>query len=144
MSDEVVDLRKGERFIVLEPLAGTFGASEVTITNIGLTGLQIVHAQPMRIGTRARLAFSRDDIAVATQARVVWSHLSQSANPSGKLLYNSGIRIEATDPQFALALNSLFRGGVIRPDSDSLERKRERMAQREMQRKAMLRMMPKT
>jgi hypothetical protein len=144
MSDEVVDLRKGERFIVLEPLAGTFGASDVTITNIGLTGLQIVHAQPMRIGTRARLAFTRGEIVVTTQARVVWSHLSQSANPSGKLLYNSGIRIESTDPQFALALNSLFRSGAIRQDSDSLEKKRERVAQRELQRRAMLKMMPKT
>jgi len=144
MTQDVPDLRKSARFDVLEPLSGTFGGSEITILNIGLTGLQIVHAQPMRIGTRARLSFERQDVIVTTQARVVWSHLSQSANASGKLLYTSGIRIEATDPQFGLALNSLIRAGALQQEKDSMDKKRARMAEREQQRKSQIKITPKS
>ena len=143
MTQDAADLRKSARFVVLEPLTGTFGGSDITILNIGLTGLQIVHSQPMRIGTRARLSFDRHDVTVTTQARVMWSHLSQSANASGKLLYTTGIRIEATDPQFGLALNSLIRAGALRQDSDSMEKKRARLAEREQQRKSQMKLTPK-
>jgi hypothetical protein len=136
MQPEIVDLRKGERFVVIEPISGSFGGSEVTITNIGPAGLQIHHPQPLRIGTRARLSFRRGDIVIDTQARVIWSHLSSTAHSSGKLLYNTGIRIEALDQQYATAVNALFRRGYLRQDPDSLERKRQRQIAREQQRNA--------
>jgi hypothetical protein len=144
MTAEVIDLRKGDRFTVLVPLAGTFGTSDITVANIALVGLQIVHAQPLRIGTRARVTVHHADISVVTQARLLWSHLSQTPDDSGKLLYVSGIRLENPDAQYAAAVNALFRIGAIRPDTQSMDRKRERTKEREEARKSQMRMTPPT
>lgn len=140
MNLEVVDLRKGDRFLVLEPVSGTFGPTDIVLINVSVTGVQISHPQPLRIGTRARLWFKRGDVVVATQARVVWSHLAKAG--SGGMSYLSGLRIENADPQYALVLNSMIRGGLLRQDVDSLERKRQRMIEREEQRKATIRVIP--
>lgn len=129
---DVKELRTAERYQVVEPLAGSFGSASVTILDIALAGVQIEHAQPLRIGTRARLWFKRGDIAVSTQATVVWSHLSKRPNDSGKLLYHSGVLIEEPS-EFALVLQSLADRGVIRRDPESLERKRARILARQQE-----------
>lgn len=131
----IEELRKADRFVVVDPINATFGpAAEAVLCNLSLGGVQITHDQPIRIGTLARLAFRRGDVMVATQARVIWSHVAPAKG--GKLLYRSGLRIEAADPQYAMAINSLLRGGAIRQDLDSLEKKREREAQREEKKKS--------
>lgn len=131
MTDEVTDLRKSERFDVLQPLDGTFGGVEVTLINVALGGAQLLHAQPLRIGTRARLIFHRGEIAVSIQGRVVWSHLSQT--PDG-LLYRSGIQLDAGEVHYAAALHTLLRTGVLARDTSSLERKRQRELERAQRR----------
>ena len=130
----VEELRKADRFLVEDPIAGTFGPADALVLNISLGGAQISHPQPLRIGTTGRLAFRRGDVVVTTQARVIWSHLSPAAG--GKLVYRSGLKIEAVDPQFAMAINSLLRSGAIRQELDTLDKKREREAQREEKRKS--------
>jgi hypothetical protein len=139
MNIDVVDLRKGDRFIVVEPLTGSFGPAEIAILNLSLIGVQISHPQPLRIGTRAKLWFKRGDITVATSAKVVWSHLART---SSGMVYQSGLKLEAADVQFAMAINSLLRGSVIRQDLDSLDKKRARLAERELQRKSQVRSIP--
>lgn len=139
MTPEVVDLRKGERFTVIEPLTGTFGQAEVAVVNLGLGGVQISHPQPVRIGTRAKLWCRRGDVTITTTGTVVWSHLSAT---SAGMVYLSGIRLDAADPQYALAINTLVRGGVLRQELDSLDRKRQRMREREEARKSQVRMIP--
>ena len=139
MSTDVVDLRKGDRFHVVEPITGSFGAAEIAIVNLSVTGAQISHPQPLRIGTRAKLWFKRGDITIATQAHVVWSHL---VTAGGAMVYRSGIKLEAPDAQFAMAINTFLRSGVIRQDMESLEKKRARMAERELQRKSQVRNIP--
>jgi hypothetical protein len=134
MSIEVQDLRKGVRFLAVAPLAGTYGASEVTVINISLGGAQLMHAQPLRIGTRAKLWFQTGDVVCTTQALVLWSHLSQHANESGKFMYTSGMQIEAPEPSYAASLNALFTRGMIRKDTNSLENKRQRLLERERER----------
>lgn len=134
MSLEVQDLRKGARFLAVAPLAGTFSASEVTVINISLGGAQLMHAQPLRIGTRAKLWFQVGDVVCSTQARVLWSHLSQHANESGKFMYTSGLQVDAPEPSYAASINALFTRGMIRKDTTSLERKRERLLERERER----------
>jgi hypothetical protein len=139
MSTDVVDLRKGDRFHVVEPITGSFGAAEIAILNLSVTGAQISHPQPLRIGTRAKLWFKRGDITIATQAHIVWSHL---VTAGGAMVYRSGIRLEASDAQFAMAINTFLRSGIIRQDMESLEKKRARLAERELQRKSQVRNIP--
>lgn len=131
MTTDVIDLRKGERFLVVGEIAGTFGATDITLLNVALAGVQVANAQPLRIGTRARLTFSYGNVEVEIAARVLWSQLSQSHDASGKLLYKTGMKIEAADPQYGVAVNALFKAGAIQRDTESLERKRQRQEERE-------------
>jgi hypothetical protein len=142
MTTEVVNTRKGDRFKVLVHIGGSFGPSEMTVVDLSLAGMQIVHPQPIRIGTRARVAFQYRDVSVTIPARLVWSHLSQKTGEAGKLLYVSGLHVEAVDPAYAAAINSLFRIGALQQDSDSMERKRARIQEREEARKSQVKLMP--
>lgn len=130
----VEELRRADRFIAVEPISSTFGQTEATIINLSIGGAQITHPVPLRIGTMARLSFKRGDASVLTQARVLWSHAAPGTG--GKLVYRSGLKIEAVDPQYAMALNFLIRAGIIRQDCDSLERKRKRDLEREEKKKS--------
>src|SRR5688572_13661611 len=112
----IEELRKADRFVVTDQIPITFGPGDGTLLNLSVAGAQITHPQPIRIGTVARLAFRRGDVVVTTQARVVWSHLVPSAG--GKLTYRSGLRIDAPDQHYAMAINSLLRAGAIRQDLD--------------------------
>jgi hypothetical protein len=140
MTIEIIELRKGDRFLATEPVTGTFGPVEVVIVDLSLGGAQLSHPQPLRIGTRGKLSFKRGDITATVPAHVVWSHLSRTA---GGMSYVSGLQLDAVEPQYGLALNSLLRAGVLRKDSESLDRKKERMLEREQQRKSQMpRMIP--
>jgi hypothetical protein len=133
MSEDVIDLRKGDRFHAVEPIGGSFGATDVSVINVSVTGAQIMHTQPIRIGTRARLAFRHGEVIVSIVVQVVWSHLWQT--PEGHA-YRSGVRLDAPEVQYASAVNSLLRAGAVQRDTDSLERKRQRETERELRRKS--------
>ena len=122
MTIEIIELRKGDRFAATERLSGTFGPVEVVIVDLSLGGAQLSHPQPLRIGTRGKLIFRRGDVSATVMAHVVWSV--------------SGLQLEAVEPQYGMALNSLLRAGVLRKDGESLVRKKERMLEREAQRKS--------
>lgn|SRR5690348_7480255 len=133
MNEEVIDLRKGDRFHVAEPIGGSFSAIDVSVINVSVTGAQIMHAQPIRIGTRSRLAFRHGEVTVSVMVQVVWSHLWQT--PDGHA-YRSGVRLDAPDVQYAAAVHDLIRHGVLQRDTESLERKRQREMERELRRKS--------
>lgn len=137
---QVEELRKTDRFTALEPIAGTFGPGEASVLNLSIGGAQISHPTPIRIGTTGRLAFRRGDVIVTTQARVLWSHVAPG--PGGNLVYRSGLTIEGVDPSYAMAINSLIRAGAIRQDLDSMDRKRQRMIEREEKKKSGPKMIP--
>ncbi|MEO8383112.1 MAG: PilZ domain-containing protein [Acidobacteriota bacterium] len=128
MTTETTNLRKEERFQVLQPIEGTFGNVELTLLNLSLGGAQLQHASPLRIGTRARLTFRRGDTSVSIHGVVVWSHFAQT--PAG-LLYKSGVELEGGDVHYAAGLASMLRSGVLGRDTESLERKRLREIERE-------------
>jgi PilZ domain len=136
---DVIDLRKADRFVAIEPVSGTFGAADIMVLDLSLGGAKISHPQPIRIGTRARISFRRGDITATVQAHVVWSHLNAGA---GGMVYHSGLKLDSVDPQYALAINTLLRANVLRKDVGSLDRKRERMAERELARKTLSRVIP--
>jgi len=139
MTSEVVDLRTGDRFTVAEPITGTFGAAEVAVLNLGLGGVQLSHPHPLRIGTRARLWFKRGDVTAAITATIVLSHL---ASTSAGMTYRSGAKLDEADPAWALAINSLIRGGALQHDTESLQRKQQRMREREEARRSQVRILP--
>ncbi|HEU4887583.1 MAG TPA: PilZ domain-containing protein [Thermoanaerobaculia bacterium] len=133
MTIEIIELRKGDRFRTTEHVTGTFGPVDVVIVDLSLGGAQLSHPQPLRIGTRAKLSFKRGDITATVPAHVIWSHLSKT---NGGMSYVSGLQLDAVDPQYGMALNSLLRAGVLRKDSESMDKKKERMIEREAQRKS--------
>ncbi len=133
MTIEIIELRKGDRFVVTETVTGTFGSVDVVIVDLSLGGAQLSHPQPLRIGTRAKLSFRRGDVSATVLAHVVWSHLSKM---KGGMSYVSGLQLDAVEPQYGMALNSLLRAGVLRKDAESLSKKKERMQEREAARKS--------
>ena len=133
MNEELTDLRQGDRFLVTEPIEGTFGASPIILVNVSVSGVQILHPQPLRIGTVTSLSFSHEGVEASVMVRVVWSHLSQTDDG---LRYRSGMKLLEPDAHYAAALNTLLRLGAIAPDTDSLERKRQRELERELRRKS--------
>ena len=133
MIDEVTDTRKSDRFYAADPIAATFNGAEVTIMNVSLGGAMIMHAQPIRIGTHAQLAFRNEGTKVSVPVQVVWSHLAQTTEG---LSYRSGVRLDAPDVLYAAALNALLRAGSVQRDTESLERKKQREIERELRRKS--------
>ena len=133
MSSDIKDLRTIERYVVAEPLPGSFGAAAITVLDIAEVGAQIEHAQPLRLGARARLWFKRGDVSASVQAMVIWSRLSEKPNVEGKLLYRSGLRVEDSQETFAPAIQALADHGVIKRDTESLARKRRKFVEREQE-----------
>lgn len=133
MSNEVTDLRKGERFRVVQPLDGALNGTPVSLLDLSVVGAQILHSHPVRIGTRTPLTFKHDGTTISVSVLVVWSHLSQSAEG---LRYKSGVKLIEPDVRYAAALNSLIRSGAIALDVDSLERKRQRELDRQQRRQS--------
>ncbi len=131
---DVKNYRGAERFSLKEPLSGSFGSASIVVLNISADGLMAEHAQPIRLGTVARLWFKRSDITVSVQALTVWSRLSKTPNEQGKLLYNSGIRVETEGNEFAMVVQALVDRGLVVRDSESLERKRQLLEDRSKER----------
>lgn len=139
MTIEIIELRKGDRFLATEPIHGTYGPAEVIVIDLSLGGAKLSHPQPLRIGTHAKLTFKRGDITASAQSVVVWSHLARAA---GGMSYISGLKLEAVEPQYAMALNALLRAGVLRKEVDSLDKKKDLLLEREQLRKSQKRVIP--
>lgn len=125
------DLRKSDRYLILDKVIGTFAAAEVQVTNISEEGAQISHVHPLRIATRGRLIFKRGTVSVNASGLVMWSKLSKTPDEHGKYLYSSGIRIEEGASTFATSIQGLAEQGIIRRDADSLDRKRRQRDERQ-------------
>lgn len=132
MSADIRDLRTIERYVVVERLLGSFGAAGISVIDIAEQGAQIEHAQPLRLGSRGRLWFKRGEVSASSHAMVIWSRLSEKPNDDGKLLYRSGVRLDEGET-FAKAIQALGEQGVIRRDTESLERKRRKFVEREQE-----------
>jgi hypothetical protein len=127
---EVQDLRGTERFVISEAVAGSYGAVSIAIVDISPQGAQIAHAQPLRLGGKGRLSFRHGGLNVTAQGLTIWSRFAKSAETSSNMRYRSGIRIESDISEFATAVQSLIDRGLAQPDPESLERKRRRVMDR--------------
>ena len=131
MTIEIKELRSGQRYVLDHPVSASFGSTEVQIVNISTGGIQIIHPLPQRIGSSSRLWFRVQDTSVSTNGRMIWSHLSKDES-TGKTTYRSGIRIE--DLEFVAVVNSLVERNILKADSDSLDRKKKLLIEKEKRR----------
>jgi hypothetical protein len=137
-SDNVEELRRGKRFVIDPPLRGSFANTDITIDNLGERGLRAEHAGPIKLGITSRLSIIMPTTqeVVRIEARVAWSRLSRKPDANGKFLYRSGLRIDG-DPEIMKAvLTRVIHVCMARPDTASLERKRQALAERARSRAA--------
>jgi PilZ domain len=92
--DPVTDSRAFPRFVVLDPLPGYFAGTDITILYMAEGGMQLQHAEPLKVNARARVGFRLGDQSMSLPAIVVWSRLSKTTHEQGKLLDSSGIRLD--------------------------------------------------
>lgn len=124
--------RLAERFVAERAISGSFGSIAITVRDIGELGVQIVHADPLRVATKSRLAFAGvGSQLIELRGIVIWSRLSSSPNESGKYLYRSGIRVEDQQALLFQIIQQLLSRGVLRRDDRSLEKKRDIQLARE-------------
>ncbi|HEX2833860.1 MAG TPA: PilZ domain-containing protein [Thermoanaerobaculia bacterium] len=139
MEIEVAEVRKNARFVLVQPLTGTFGPLEASILDVSIGGAKLEHAQSVRIGTAGKFSFKIGDVTALVQGKVIWSQMIPT--PAG-LVYRTGIQLQP-DPTYALAVNSLFKSGMAVKDAESLERKKQRLIEREQERASKkMRMIP--
>lgn len=135
MSDEdVKESRLTDRYSAAEPMFGTFGPANIVVVDLSDTGVQIEHSAPLRLATKARLSFQRGGVTVNEEGIVVWSRLAGTPKEKGQLLYRSGLRIESDLNHYAAAFQALIDRGIIHRDSESLDKKKRRMEEREQAR----------
>jgi hypothetical protein len=131
---DLSELRSSDRFVAIEPLPGGFGSASITVLDLAMRGVQIEHAQPLRLSLAGRLWFKGGRATVSVQGRVVWSHLSKTRDSNGKLLYHSGIHVPDGTEELVAAIGVLAREGLVKKENDSLERKRATIEERDQQR----------
>jgi hypothetical protein len=123
------DSRTAPRFSVTAPVPGFFGATAVSLLSISATGAQIEHSAPVKPGSRGRVGFNVRERAFTFTGDVVWSRLSKHLGPDGEPLYRSGLR--SSDPEALEALlEALDSVRFVERDKNSLERKRQKLAER--------------
>jgi hypothetical protein len=124
MPVNIEELRAAERFAAVDVLTATFAGAVVTIVNLSTIGAQIEHSQPIRLGATGRFSIRRGDVSIDVPGSVTWSRLAGGGS------YRSGVRIEHGNADYALGLHMLIKGGAMRRDPDTLERKRRRLLER--------------
>ncbi|HVT44661.1 MAG TPA: PilZ domain-containing protein [Thermoanaerobaculia bacterium] len=128
----VSELRAKRRWNCREPLPAQFAGFSVTIVDLSEGGFKLEHLDPLKIGTAGTIRIPNPDTKeeFSIRVKIVWSHLSSRTGEKGKLLYNSGVRIEESIEPVAGAFGRLVRACGVR-DADSLERKRQVLIERE-------------
>ena len=123
---DVSDLRISDRYVAVDALTGSFGTASVVILDLAAQGAQIEHAQPLRLGSKGKLAFKLGDVNVAIDGITIWSHLSKTPNARGKYLYRSGVRIDAGGADLSDVVKHLAGSGFVKLDDQSMQRKKLR------------------
>ncbi|MEO8218194.1 MAG: PilZ domain-containing protein [Acidobacteriota bacterium] len=125
---QVSETRRATRYVALRPIRGTFGPMTVHVLDLCEGGFQISHSESLKIAGSATLNFDNPKTfeTLEFRSKVVWSRLSTEPSPDGKLLYRSGLRIEAMREDTREALKRLLMQ-FARPDLQSLEKKRKKV-----------------
>lgn len=138
------DLRSGDRWTIEPPIRAVFSATAIAIRNLGITGFQAVHSEPVKLGAEGRIVMDVPGLEdrIALRGRVVWSRLSKTPDDQGRRLYITGVRLGEGGMVPPEVLRHLQATGFARMDPHSLERKQEAQARKEAMKAAQLRMTP--
>lgn len=132
------EARRNARYLLSPALEGSFGAIAVTVKNLGIRGMQIEHAEALKLGSQGRITITvperREKVVV--MGRVAWSRLAQTPDAAGRLRYHSGIRFleDALCPSEVLV--HLLGRGEAAIDTEGMRRKEEARRLREESRAA--------
>jgi hypothetical protein len=122
---EIKELRRRPRFELTAELSARFTGIPVRLIDVSAGGLQMEHADPVRLGSSGTLVIDGEDL-IEVRSRVVWSRLLP--RPGQPNLYRSGLSFTEID-EVAGKLGRFIRA-YGRPEHGSLERKRERLTAR--------------
>ena len=127
-TDGGADSRAFPRFVLLDPITGNFGGTDIKIIEIAEGGMQIEHASTITVRAKARVEFRLGDVSTSLTAILVWSCLSKTTNQQGGLFYRSGIKVDDPEKRMSQIIPALAAVGRIRPDDQPLERERAKLA----------------
>ena len=127
IDEDVKDLRRGPRFILDQPIAATYEGQPVEIYNIGETGIQFEHRQRIHRGTFGELRFSLpiSPRVIRLQGRVAWCRMARKEDALSVWPFRCGLRVEGLHALTIESLAEMLKARLLRPDRDSLERKRK-------------------
>lgn len=131
---DVVDSRRGPRFLLDPPIRGTFDDVEIDIYNIGENGLQAEFREKMMRGRFGEVRFTLpiSPRVIRLQGRITWCRQAIKRQ-SLAWPYRCGIKVEHIHALTIDALAELLRRKLVRPDRNSLERKRKLLMQRQLE-----------
>ncbi|HUO83820.1 MAG TPA: hypothetical protein VM534_01785 [Thermoanaerobaculia bacterium] len=137
----VEDLRAVRRFVIDPPVPAAFAGNNVLLFDFGEGGVQAEHEANFRPGLVAKLSIKlpNQSRTMLLHGRIVWSHLSDRTNAKGKFLYRSGIRLEDERQVSREALELLLEACMVKPDTDSLEKKKSMLEDKARRKAAMQR-----
>jgi hypothetical protein len=129
---EVHDARRGPRFIVDPPIQAVLGSHQVQIYNIAEGGIQIEVPEKLPRSMYAEIRFSLpiSPRVIRLEARVAWCRQARKDGLATAWPYRCGLRIEGLTAFTVESLAALLRAHVVRPDRNSLERKRRLIEER--------------
>ena len=83
------NLRTAERFLLVPPLAASFGSSSVAICDISARGARVRHDQPLEVGKKAALKVRMEGTPtpISLEGVVIWTQLDP-----GSRKFESGVR----------------------------------------------------
>lgn len=141
---EVTDARRGPRFLLEPPIEGAFNGDGVSIYNIGENGIQFEHRTAIPPGTHGELRFSlpHSPRVIRFFGRVTWCRMAKKPGSRVSWPYRCGVRIEGLHNLTLDTLAKLLRAKLIRPDRDSLERKKKLLGSRKSTRRETTSVMP--
>lgn len=132
MIPEVLDFRRAPRFVVDPPIVGAFDGHEVYICNIGETGLQVEYPSKIPRGTFGVLRFSLpgSEKIIRLSGRTAWCRMVKKHKVLERIRYRIGVRIEGLSPFTIETLAQLLKAKLLRPEKDSMEKKRRLVQER--------------
>jgi len=122
----VKELRRKPRFLFSPAIQGFFGSTPLRIHNIGEEGVQAQPGEELWRGEEANLRFTLplSDREVKVHARIVWRR--RHGNSEGlPFPYRVGIKMEGIHRLTLQTVTRLLEIDALRPDTKSLQRKRE-------------------
>jgi hypothetical protein len=132
----LVDSRRRPRFLMKVLVVARFAGFEVALHDIGESGCQIHHAEPLKLASAGALVFQNPSTreTLQIQGRVVWSRLAKEGEDRATQAYHSALRFDPIDSQTHMAL-AKFVSECGQYDWNALEKKRQAFARKDEDRR---------